>query len=134
MNESVYIAALAISVLGLLGGGWWAIKTLQQLQQRLELRSSDLERLDKNLQMLNSVSIGMGQRLLALEQKLLQIKQQAPQVDVQPHDVSYTQAMQMFDRGFDAATVATSCSISRSEAQLMALIRQQAQQPAPLVD
>lgn len=134
MNESVYIAALAISVLGLLGGGWWAFKTLQQLQQRLELRSGDLERLDKNLQMLNSVSIGMGQRLLALEQKLLQIKQQAPQVDVQPHDVSYTQAMQMFDRGFDAATVATSCSISRSEAQLMALIRQQAQQPAPLVD
>ena len=79
--------------------------------------------------MMNSGSIGMGQRMLALEQKFTLMKNDRSDSKPVEVDSSYSHAMQMFDRGVDAAAVAASCGISRSEAQLMELIRKQMKLP-----
>ena len=83
-----------------------------------------MEAMEKSIAMQNSIAIGMGQRILSLEHSL-KAASNARGEPVAAEDFSYTQAMQMFDRGLDAATVSASCGISRSEAQLMELIRKQ---------
>ena len=102
------------------------VKKQQKISGEITRCQTQMEAMEKSIAMQNSIAIGMGQRILSLEQKIKASKN----ADGEPaaaEDFSYTQAMQMFDRGLDAATVSASCGISRSEAQLMELIRKQGQ-------
>lgn len=104
------------------------IKKQQKLSAEIGRCLVQLDAMEKSVAMQNTIAIGMGQRILSLEHKI----KAARAADGEPaaaEDFSYTQAMQMFERGLDAATVSASCGISRSEAQLMELIRKQGKQP-----
>ncbi len=99
-------------------------KQLWFQQEQIKLLH-ELERLEKNIHRLNDVSLGMGQRMLQLEQKLHpQLKPPSHMPSAQ-EGVGYTQAIHLFDKGMDAQSVAAACGISQTEAQLMALIRKQ---------
>ncbi|MEY4591035.1 MAG: hypothetical protein RL497_3111 [Pseudomonadota bacterium] len=113
-----------LSVLSALG--FLLLKKQQKLTGELNRCLGQLDAVEKSLSMQNSIAIGMGQRILSLEQKIQAARVNAGE-PAAAEDFSYTQAMQMFDRGLDAATVSASCGISRSEAQLMELIRKQGQ-------
>ncbi len=104
------------------------VKKQQQLSKELSRVQLNMEAMEKSIAMQNSIAIGMGQRILSLEHSL-KAASSARGEPTAAEDFSYTQAMQMFDRGLDAATVSASCGISRSEAQLMELIRKQGKQP-----
>lgn len=104
------------------------VKKQQRLSQEINKCLLQIEAMEKSIAMQNSIAIGMGQRILSLENSL-KTASSARGEAVAAEDFSYTQAMQMFDRGLDAATVSASCGISRSEAQLMELIRKQGKQP-----
>jgi hypothetical protein len=112
-----------------------ALATLVVKKQRTlagEIRRclTQMDAMEKSIAMQGSIAIGMGQRILSLEHSL-KAASNARGEPVAAEDFSYTQAMHMFDRGLDAATVSASCGISRSEAQLMELIRKQGKQPTP---
>jgi hypothetical protein len=100
------------------------VKKQQKLASEIARCRAQMEALEKSIAMQNSIAIGMGQRILSLEHTI-KAAGNARGEPVAAEDFSYTQAMQMFDRGLDAATVSASCGISRSEAQLMELIRKQ---------
>lgn len=104
------------------------VKKQQQLNKEITRCQVQMEAMEKSIAMQNSIAIGMGQRILSLEHSL-KAASSARGEPAAAEDFSYTQAMQMFDRGLDAATVSASCGISRSEAQLMELIRKQGKQP-----
>lgn len=70
-------------------------------------------------------SVGVGQRLVVLEQKLQALAASHENQDQSGDRQAYTQAVQMLDQGADIETVVASCGLSRSEAQLMALVRKQ---------
>lgn len=80
--------------------------------------------LEKQIAVATQGSIGLGQRLLALEAKLRSV--QSKQDELSAGDTfAYGQAMQMFKQGADTATVASNCGFSSSEAELMALVQSQ---------
>lgn len=83
-----------------------------------------MHKLEKQMAVVTKGGIGVGQRLLTLEQKLRAL--QAKHDDMAGGDnFAYSQAMQMFKQGADIATVASNCGFSSSEAELMALVQQQ---------
>jgi len=105
-----------------------------KLRQLHAKQLADTERMEKQLTMIKGASMGMGQRMLVLEQKLQAATPSRQRPLAETEGFSYTQAMQLFDRGVDAAAVAATCGISRSEAQLMQLIRSQMKSSNALAD
>jgi Protein of unknown function (DUF2802) len=101
------------------------------------------ERLEHDLQLTNSGSIGMGKRLVAMEKALQKnVKQETlePKAKPQPQpsysapvDVSYNDAARLLDAGVDADEVARRCGLSRAEASLMQLMHKQTNQSSPSV-
>ncbi len=105
-----------------------SVKKHRYLSAQVQRCVMQMEALEKSIALQNTIAIGMGQRILSLEQKIKALRATNGETPT-AEDLSYSQAMQMFERGLDAATVSASCGISRSEAQLMELIRKQAKQP-----
>lgn len=101
------------------------------------------ERLEHDLQLTNSGSIGMGKRLVAMEKALQKnARQEAPEPKAEPQsqpaysapvDASYNDAARLLDAGVDTDEVARRCGLSRAEASLMQLMHRQANQSAASV-
>ena len=95
---------------------WWQI-----IQQRNAF-ARRLVALEKQLRVITSGSVGMGEHILKLESELKNIRQK------RHHDVeteaqySYSQAVKLIQQGVDASTVAANCGLSDCEIQLMELI------------
>ena len=81
--------------------------------------------MEKDLQLATSGAVGMGQRILALEDKVRRLSKVQQELGDASDHYAYSQAMNLFDQGADIETVVSSCGISSSEAQLMSLIRKQ---------
>lgn len=113
---SVVIAALAM---------WLVIANGRRLQVVKDGFEQRLVQLEKQAKLAIHGAAGLGQRILALEEKLQQLQKQTEAVDASDGAVAYTQAMQLFEQGVDTDTVATSCGLSNAEANLMAMIHKQ---------
>lgn len=85
-----------------------------------------IDQLERQLSIVTSGSIGMGQRVLDLESQLQTMKRDQADRDSSDSTLSYAQASMLFDQGLDAETVASTCSLSLSEASLMELMYKQA--------
>ncbi len=130
LNLWLPLASVALALVAL----YLSLGNRNKLRQLQAKQLADTERLEKQLNMVKGASMGMGQRMLVLEQKLQAATPSRRQPTADTEGFSYTQAMQLFDRGVDAAAVAATCGISRSEAQLMQLIRNQMKSSNALVD
>lgn len=99
--------------------------------RQLQCLVSRLETLEKQSSMVLSGSLGMGQRITALEKRLRHL--QATQDDIRHNDLdfSYTQAQKLIEQGVDARTVSANSGLSASEVGLMQLLHQQ-QSPQPV--
>lgn len=93
----------------------YALSSQQSLQKRVA-------QFESKLATATAGAIGMGQRIVHLEQKLQALEQSKAAVP-DGDGALYTQAMQLFDSGADVNAVIANCGISKSEATLMALIR-----------
>ncbi len=74
----------------------------------------------------SSGSVGMGQRLLAMEKRLqANATKPAEKSDYYNDDEfqSYSQAAQMFKMGMDCDEVARRCGLSRAEASLLEMMQ-----------
>ena len=71
-------------------------------------------------------SIGMGNRLLAIERKLdITVEKQQELENRDPSVLAYNQAAKLMEMGADVDDLVRSCGIGRPEAELMALLHRE---------
>ena len=71
-------------------------------------------------------SIGMGNRLLAIEHKLnITVEKQQELENRDPGVLAYNQAARLMEMGADVDDLVRSCGIGRPEAELMALLHRE---------
>ena len=103
-----------------------ALKSLKVSRAQQANTEQLIQKLTRDLAMSNSGSVGMGQRLLAMEKRLQEQPQKTDKKidyyndeDFQP----YSQAAQLFKLGLDAEEVARRCGLSRAEASLIQMMQ-----------
>ena len=75
-------------------------------------------------------SIGMGRRLIEVEQKLnLTADKQVELENRDPGMLAYNQAAKLMEMGADVDDLVKNCGIARPEAELMALLHQELEAP-----
>lgn len=122
--ESVTLLLVCLSLLLSVVGLAIAAMMYRKAQAVSAQRELQIVQLEKQIAVTTKGSIGLGQRLLALEQQLRTVL--SKQEELQSGDTfAYGQAMQMLKQGADTATVASNCGFSNSEAELMALVQKQ---------
>ena len=119
--EMALIASLAISLLALI----LAIISLKATRRQADTTEKLLQKLARDLAASTSGSVGMGQRLLAMEKRLQTTQQKSEKIDVYNDDEfqPYSQAAQLFQMGLDAEEVARRCGLSRAEASLLEVMQ-----------
>ncbi|MDO3382566.1 DUF2802 domain-containing protein [Gilvimarinus algae] len=107
--------ALLVALVALLA----ALLALGQRKALVALRSEQ-GRLKKELALLHSGAVGMGQRILAMEQRT-----QADPGLADDGDMSrpYSEATHLLSLGLDRDEVASRCGLSRAEASLLDALR-----------
>lgn len=119
--EIALIASLSISLLALL----IAVISLKATRRQADNTEKLLQKLTRDIAASASGSVGMGQRLLAMEKRLQTTQKKSEKIDVYNDDEfqSYSQAAQMFKMGLDADEVARRCGLSRAEASLLEVMQ-----------
>lgn len=119
--EIALIASLSISVIALL----LAIISLKATRRQAGNTEKLLQKFTRDLAASASGSVGMGQRLLAMEKRLQTTQKKSEKIDVYNDDEfqSYSQAAQLFQMGLDAEEVARRCGLSRAEASLLEVMQ-----------
>ncbi|MBK8186134.1 MAG: DUF2802 domain-containing protein [Cellvibrio sp.] len=123
--EIALIASLVFSLLAL----FVAIISLKTSRNQAANNEKLLQKLMRDLAASNSGSVGMGQRLLAMEKRLQNSPKPSEKIDVYNDDEfqPYSQAAQLFQMGLDADEVARRCGLSRAEASLLEVMQKAGQ-------
>jgi type II secretory pathway pseudopilin PulG len=111
------ISAIALAI---------ALFTFKRLRQQALDTEKLIQRLTREVAASSSGSVGMGQRLLAMEKRLQTSGDKKPEkIDYYNDDEfqPYSQAAQMFKMGMDAEEVARRCGLSRAEASLLEMMQ-----------
>ncbi|MFC3115404.1 DUF2802 domain-containing protein [Cellvibrio fontiphilus] len=120
---------LEIGLLISLGIGLLALACALVSLRRVRLQASATEKLMQKLMRevaaSSSGSVGMGQRLLAMEKRLQSESKKTEKIDYYNDDEfqPYSQAAQMFKMGMDCEEVARRCGLSRAEASLLEMMQ-----------
>ena len=91
---------------------------------------SELAELRRELHVVGSGAMGVGQRLMDVEKRVNQTAER--QQEMQQKDVNslpYQQASKLLEMGASVDDLVSSCGLARAEAELVALVHQQAKQP-----
>lgn len=115
------IASFLVGVVALV----FAIKAIKLARAQQENTERLIQKLTRDLAMSNTGSIGMGQRLLAMEKRLQEPQKADQKIDYYNDDdfQPYSQAAQLFKMGLDAEEVARRCGLSRAEASLIQMMQ-----------
>lgn len=103
-----------------------ALVAFNRLRQQTVDTEKLIQRLTREVAASSSGSVGMGQRLLAMEKRLQAAGEKKPEkIDYYNDDEfqPYSQAAQMFKMGMDADEVARRCGLSRAEASLLEMMQ-----------
>jgi len=103
-----------------------ALHSLQRVRQQAGENEKLVQKLMREVAASSSGSVGMGQRLLAMEKRLqADASKQSEKIDYYNDDEfqPYSQAAQMFKMGMDCDEVARRCGLSRAEASLLEMMQ-----------
>jgi len=102
-----------------------AVRSLSAVRKQAQENEKLYQRLVRDISAANSGSIGIGQRLLAMEKRLQNEEQKPQPVDLKTDDEfqAYADAAQLFKLGFSSEEVASRCGLSRAEASLMEMMQ-----------
>jgi len=105
-----------------------ALKSLRIARAQQANTELLIQKLTRDLALSNSGSVGMGQRLLAMEKRLQEPQKDDKKIDYYNDEdfQSYSQAAQLFKLGLDAEEVARRCGLSRAEASLIQMMQMKA--------
>lgn len=135
VSDSLWVDVLLLSALGLgvvsLGA---ALLCFSLMRKQATISAGLFQKLEKALQVSESGAVGMGKRLIAIEQQLPAVIQGRQTVEEKSQplpsatlDESLKDALSLLNAGLQPEEVARRCGISKAEASLMKLMRTQAQ-------
>lgn len=115
------IISLLLSVIAVI----FSIKSFLLARQQEAQAEKIFQRLTREVAVSNTGSVGMGQRLLAMEKRLQVAPQTAKKIDYYSDEdfQPYSQAAQLFKMGLDSEEVARRCGLSRAEASLIQMMQ-----------
>ncbi len=119
--ETGLLASLGIGFVALV----FALISLRQVRRQARATEKLIQKLMRDVAVSSSGSVGMGQRLLAMEKRLQSDVKKAEKIDYYNDDEfqPYSQAAQMFKMGMDCDEVARRCGLSRAEASLLEMMQ-----------
>lgn len=115
-------ASAVVSVIALV----IAVLSLKHVRRQADANEKLIQKLMREVAASSSGSVGMGQRLLAMEKRLqTNAAKQPEKIDYYNDDEfqPYSQAAQMFKMGMDCDEVARRCGLSRAEASLLEMMQ-----------
>lgn len=115
-------ASAVVSVIALV----IALLSLKLVRRQADANEKLIQKLMREVAASSSGSVGMGQRLLAMEKRLqANATKQPEKIDYYNDDEfqPYSQAAQMFKMGMDCDEVARRCGLSRAEASLLEMMQ-----------
>lgn len=117
LSVSALISLLALAI---------ALFSLKQVRRQADVNAKLIQKLMREVAASSSGSVGMGQRLLAMEKRLQSETKKSEKIDYYNDDEfqPYSQAAQMFKMGMDCDEVARRCGLSRAEASLLEMMQQ----------
>lgn len=106
-----------------------ALVSLQRTRRQASETEKLIQKLMRDVAASSSGSVGMGQRLLAMEKRLQADTKKAEKIDYYHDDEfqPYSQAAQLFKMGMDCDEVARRCGLSRAEASLLEMMHKSSQ-------
>jgi hypothetical protein len=116
------LACVVVSVFALMV----SLISLQRVRRQASDNEKLIQKLMREVAASSSGSVGMGQRLLAMEKRLQASATKQPEkIDYYNDDEfqPYSQAAQMFKMGMDCDEVARRCGLSRAEASLLEMMQ-----------
>lgn len=118
--EAGLILSLILSLVALAVASY----SLIRLRRQAEATDKLYQRLLRDISIANTGSVGVGQRLLAME-KRLQNEARKPRIDYTNDEEfqPYAEAAQLFKMGLSSEEVARRCGLSRAEASLMEMMQ-----------
>ena len=117
LSTSVVISVIALTI---------AVLSLKHVRRQAVANEKLIQKLMREVAASSSGSVGMGQRLLAMEKRLqANAAKQPEKIDYYNDDEfqPYSQAAQMFKMGMDCDEVARRCGLSRAEASLLEIMQ-----------
>lgn len=97
--------------------------------QRREIEAMKKEN-QKQLRMISSSVVGMGNRILDSERRLASVRKDQKVLSDTQQDFSYSKAKKLIEQGVQLEAVAASSGLSLSEVQLIKLIHSQSSIPS----
>jgi hypothetical protein len=115
------LTSLVISLIALV----FALVSYRRVRAQAGETEKLIHKLMREVAASNSGSVGMGQRLLAMEKRLQSDVKKPEKIDYYNDDEfqPYSQAAQMFKMGMDCDEVARRCGLSRAEASLLEMMQ-----------
>ena len=102
----------------------------RRVQQQERRQQALINVLRNEIQAMTNSSIGMGRRLIEVEQKLnLTADKQLELENRDPGALAYNQATRLMEMGADVDDLVKNCGIGRPEAELMALLHRELHTP-----
>lgn len=84
-----------------------------------------IKKLESTIKVLSSGSLGMGQKMLALEAQIVRLRDAQEEMKLSDIDFSYVQAQKLISQGVDDDAVAANSGLSSTEINLMRLLHRQ---------
>lgn len=125
----IWLALIAVAVIALIAIGY-AVHAQKKLQQHQRQYEALINVLRNEIQALTSSSIGMGHRLMDVENQLnITAEKQQEMANRDPGVLAYNQAARLMEMGADVDDLVKNCGIGRPEAELMALLHKEVAAP-----
>ncbi|PIE24579.1 MAG: hypothetical protein CSA60_03040 [Neptuniibacter caesariensis] len=117
-------------LVAVLASGGVSLILFRRLQQQERNHQALLNVLRNEIQAMTNSSIGMGRRLIKVEQKLnFTADKQLELENRDPGVLAYNQAARLMEMGADVDDLVQNCGIGRPEAELMALLHKELHVP-----
>ncbi len=118
MNEYDFMAVAGFMVISMLVYSlvFISVRNTKHKNRQLEKTVHDLE---NTVRALTTGSVGLGERLVALEQRARSMGKRQDDIDLREASTPYDQAIQLANTGSDTDKLVSSCGVSRGEAQLI---------------
>ncbi|MDO6564023.1 DUF2802 domain-containing protein [Amphritea sp. 1_MG-2023] len=108
----------------------YTVNARRKLQQHQRQYEALINVLRNEIQALTSSSIGMGHRLMDVENQLnITAEKQQELASRDPGVLAYNQAARLMEMGADVDDLVKNCGIGRPEAELMALLHKEIAAP-----
>ena len=125
----IWLALAVVAIVSCVSIGY-SINARRKLHQHRRQYEALINVLRNEIQALTSSSIGMGHRLMDVENKLnITAEKQQELANRDPGVLAYNQAARLMEMGADVDDLVKNCGIGRPEAELMALLHKEIAAP-----